>query len=261
MKIGFFDSGIGGITVLHEALRLLPLEKYIYYADTKNVPYGTKTKDQIKEYVFKAVEFLVQQKVDAVVIACNTATSAAVEDVRKAFSIPIIGMEPAIKPAVERNINGDKRVLVTATEFTLKEEKLKNLIERVDNDNIIDLLPLPGLVEFAERFEFREEVVLPYLQEQLSKFNLNNYGTIVLGCTHFPLFKDVFRKIIPQRIDMIDGSRGTVKNLKKILESKGCTTEGFREIIFYQSGIKIVDETTLLEYNKLLKRLDEINEL
>ncbi|EYE87195.1 glutamate racemase [Fervidicella metallireducens AeB] len=261
MKIGFFDSGIGGITVLHEALRVLPLEKYIYYADTKNVPYGTKTKDQIKEYVFKAIEFIVQQEVDAVVIACNTATSAAVEDVRKAFNIPIIGMEPAVKPAVERNINRDKRVLVTATEFTLKEEKLKNLIEKVDNDNIIDLLPLPGLVEFAERFEFREEVVLPYLVEQLSKFNLDNYGTIVLGCTHFPLFKDVFRKIIPTRMDMIDGSSGTVKNLKKILENKGCASEGSREIIFYQSGIKIVDETTLLKYNKLLKRLDEISEI
>jgi len=144
--IAFFDSGIGGVTVLHEALRLMPDEDYIYYADTLNAPYGIREKHEVKKLVYDAVDFIVRKDVKAVVIACNTATSAAVEDLRRLYSIPIIGMEPAVKPAVEKNGREHKRVIVTATPLTLKEEKLLNLIDRIDNEHIVDLLPLPDLV-------------------------------------------------------------------------------------------------------------------
>lgn len=261
MKIGFFDSGIGGITVLHEALKMLPNEDYIYYADTANVPYGPKPKDEVKMHIFNAVDFIMNQGVKAIVIACNTATSVAIEDLRAKYSIPIIGMEPAVKPAVEKNENIHKRVLVTATALTLKEEKLKNLITRLDNEQIVDLLPLPGLVKFAEGFEFNEESVLPYLQEELSRFDLNKYGTIVLGCTHFTLFKDMFRKILPQDIDIIDGNVGTVNHLKRTLEQLNSINEGSGNITFFNSGVKAEDETVLNLYSKLFQRLDDINSL
>lgn len=259
MKIGFFDSGIGGITVLHDALRMLPHEDYIYYADTLNVPYGPKPKDEVKKHIFNAVEFIINQGVKAIVIACNTATSVAIEDLRAKYSIPIIGMEPAVKPAVEKNKNVNKRVLVTATALTLKEEKLQNLISKLDNEHIVDLLPLPGLVQFSERFVFNEQIVLPYLKEQLLKYDLSNYETIVLGCTHFSFYKDIFRKILPSYTNIIDGNIGTVKNLKRTLEEMNSLNEGNGNIIFYNSGFKVEDEAKLDKYRELFKRLDSIN--
>ncbi|WP_406242474.1 glutamate racemase [Tissierella carlieri] len=259
MQIGFFDSGVGGITVLYDTLKMLPNEDYIYYADTSNVPYGPKPKDEVKKYIFNAIEFIIEQEVKAIVIACNTATSVAIEELREKYNIPIIGMEPAVKPAVERNRNTNKRVLVTATALTLKEEKLQNLITKLDNDHIVDLLPLPGLVQFAERFEFNEEIVLPYLEEQLLKYDLNNYETIVLGCTHFSFYKDIFRKILPADTDIIDGNIGTVKHLKRILEKMDAINEGDGNIIFYNSGRKVENKEKLANYGELFKRLDIIN--
>jgi glutamate racemase len=259
VQIGVFDSGVGGITVLHDALRILPNEDYIYYADTKNVPYGPKPKDEVKRHIFEAVDFITQQKVKAIVIACNTATSVAIEDLRAKYDIPIIGMEPAVKPAVEKNKTVNKRVLVTATALTLKEKKLKNLITKLDNRHIVDLLPLPGLVQFAESFEFSDEAVLPYLTEELSKYDLSQYETIVLGCTHFTFFKDMFRKLLPVHTHIIDGNMGTVKNLKRSLEKRKCINEGQGNIIFYNSGVKVEDAVKLDNYGKLFKRLDEIS--
>lgn len=260
MQIGFFDSGIGGITVLHDTLKMLPNEDYIYYADTLNVPYGPKPKDEVKNYIFNAVEFIIKQGVKAIVIACNTATSVAIEDLRAKYSIPIIGMEPAVKPAVEKNKDINKRVLVTATALTVKEEKLQNLIAKLDNEHVVDLLPLPGLVQFSERFEFNEEIVLPYLKEQLLKYDLTNYETIVLGCTHFSYYKDMFKKLFPPRANIIDGNIGTAKNLKRILKEMNLLNEGNGNIAFYNSGFKVESKAELDKYNKLFKRLDIINE-
>ncbi|WP_454054092.1 glutamate racemase [Clostridium sp. Marseille-Q7071] len=259
MKIGFFDSGIGGITVLHEALKMLPHEDYIYYADTLNVPYGPKPKDEVKKHIFNAIEFIMTQNVKAIVIACNTGTSVAIEDLRSKYNVPIIGMEPAIKPAVEKNNASGKRILVTATALTLKEEKLQHLITKLDNEHIVDLLPLPGLVQFSERFEFNEQIVLPYLQDQLTKYDLNNYETIVLGCTHFSFYKNVFKKLLPSNTNIIDGNIGTVKNLKRTLKEMNSLNEGNGNVTFFNSGFKIEDKTKLDKYSKLFKILDDIN--
>ena len=124
MKIGFFDSGIGGLTVLSEALKRLPHHEYLYYADTEHAPYGKRPKEEVLMYVLEAVDFLVQQGAQMIVIACNTATSIAITTLREKYDIPIIGMEPAVKPAIECVSDGSKRVLVTATPLTLKEEKM-----------------------------------------------------------------------------------------------------------------------------------------
>lgn len=259
MKIGFFDSGIGGVTVLYEALKILPNEDYIYYADTSHVPYGPKPKEEVKKYVFDAIDFIINQGAKAVVIACNTATSVAVKELRLKYDIPIIGMEPAVKPAIEKNKDNTKRALVTATALTLKEEKLHNLIHKLDGDDIVDLLPLPRLVEFAEKREFNEDVVLPYLKEEFSKFDLSKYETVVLGCTHFPYYKDMVGKLFTQNIDIIDGAKGTTRYLKKLLEEKNCINEGSGQVTFYNSGVKAESEAELEKFKLLFKRLDEIN--
>ena len=117
VRIAFFDSGIGGLTVLHQAKKLMPQEDYLYYADTDHVPYGSKTKEEIRRYVEEAADFIAAQDVKALVVACNTATSVAIQSLRARYSFPILGMEPAVKPAV-KNIAVSKRVLVTATPVT-----------------------------------------------------------------------------------------------------------------------------------------------
>ncbi|MEL7648082.1 MAG: glutamate racemase [Sedimentibacter sp.] len=256
MKIGFFDSGIGGITVLHDAVKMMPNVDYIYYADTDNVPYGKKTKEEVRHFVFDAVDFIVSQGVKAIVIACNTATSVAIRDLRTRYSIPIIGMEPAVKPAVEKNRDASKRVIVTATDLTLKEEKLQNLIDKLDNEHIVDLLSLQELVTFSERFDFSEETAMPYLKRQFSKYDLNSCDTVVLGCTHFTFYRNMIKSLLPEGVDIIDGNQGTVKNLKKILEGLNLQGEGSGNITFYNSGRKVEDEKQLTAYMGLLRRLD-----
>lgn len=263
MLIGFFDSGIGGISVLHEAIRQMPDADYIYYADTDNTPYGTKPKHQVRGYVIEAVRFIADQGVDAVVVACNTATSIAIEELRHHYKIPILGMEPAVKPAIEKNFTKNKRILVTATPLTLKEEKLKNLITRVGSEELVDLLPLPGLVEFAERFQFKGLEVQAYIKQQLSSFKLADYGTVVLGCTHFPFFKTELKKALPTNIDLIDGNEGTVKNLMRIMqyEEKHKPEASTGTILYYTSGRLVEDKTTLQQFQKLFEVLDLDNSI
>ena len=258
VRIGFFDSGIGGMTVLHQALRLLPNEDYIFYADTLHVPYGEKPKEEVREYIFNAVDFMANQGIKALVIACNTATSIAVDDLRQKYDFPILGIEPAVKPAVQCCEGKRKKVLVLATNLTLREEKFHNLVKSIDYHDIVESLPLPGLVQFAENFEFREEKVVPYLKEKLSLFDLKQYGTIVLGCTHFPYFENSIKKIFPEEVDIVSGSIGTAKNLKRILEARNQINDGTGDILFFKSGFKVEDKETLSNYKNLLVMLDEL---
>ena len=254
MHIGFFDSGIGGLSVLKEALQVLPSEDYLYFADVMNVPYGVKPREEVRKYILDAAAFIAGKGVKALVVACNTATVVAINDLRRKYDFPIIGMEPAVKPAVERSKG--KRVLVTATSLALKQEKFLNLLARVDGEDIVDLLPLPGLVEYAEDFVFEEDTILSYLRSELAPFDMSQYGTVVLGCTHFPLYRREFKKVLPDHVDIIDGSEGTVRHLKNILMEKGLMepkkTGG--SITFYSSGKFETDSYRLENYKILLKR-------
>ena len=260
-KIGFFDSGIGGLSVLYKAIEMMPNEDYIYYADTKNQPYGTKDKVQVKQLVFKAIDFIVSKNVKAIVVACNTATSVAIEDLRKKYDIPIIGMEPAVKPAVLDTDKVNKKVLVTATKLTLKEEKLHNLISALDGISIVDLLELQELVQFAERLDFDEERITVYLKKQFCNINLNDYQTLVLGCTRFTFFKDMIQKLVSSKINIIDGNEGTIRHLQNILRNKNGFNQGSGKIEFYNSGVLANEGKDLERYQILFKRLEEIEKL
>lgn len=213
MTIGFFDSGIGGLTVLAESLRRLPAENYLFMADTLHVPYGTKTKEDVRGFILQAVEKMMQEGIDALVVACNTATSIAIQELRETYALPIIGMEPAVKPAVEMNNETGKRVLVLATPLTLQQPKYYALLSRVDGAGIVDSLPLPELVEYCEAMQFELEVMSDYFRTKLSAYNLDDYGIVVLGCTHYPYYKDILRTVLPEHIQIVDGNAGTIRRL------------------------------------------------
>lgn len=218
MKIGFFDSGLGGLTIFKEAINIVK-SNYIYLGDNKNAPYGIKEKEEIKKYIFENVEYLVKEGCNIIVIACNTATSIAIDELREKYSnICIIGTEPAVKIAVDSNSN--KRVLVCATSITVKEGKLKRLIEKLDSESNVDVIALDKLVQFAESKEIKlfesepNQKVIQYIKEQVNKFNISDYSHVVLGCTHFPLFKKEFEVVFGKNIEVVDGSVGVAKNLQ-----------------------------------------------
>jgi glutamate racemase len=253
VRIAVFDSGIGGITVLNEAILSMPDNEYIYYADTRNVPYGTKPKQQVKEIIFKAVEFISKLDIDALVIACNTATSIAADDLRCIYKFPIIGMEPAVKPALKIGRENSNRILVFATPLTLKESKFKNLIEKIDDEKIVDFLPLPELVDFAEAFDFSSETFSSYIKSKLKNYDLNKYSAVVLGCTHFVIYRDLFIKHLPPHISVIDGNKGTVAQLKRILNSINTKVGNTAtKISFYTSGIPMEKTYVQKIYDNLL---------
>lgn len=235
MKIGFFDSGVGGLSVLQKAIQVLPPQHYIYYADTDNAPYGTKSKKTIRKLMFGVADFFKEKKVDALVIACNTATSAAVKDLRKTYDFPIIGMEPAVKPAIEKSKG--KNILLFATELTLKEKKLKNLIERLDAKNKVKSISLQELVIFAEQMKWEDPEVSKYLNRKLKNIDWQKYSSIVLGCTHFLFYKKLFQKILPNHVEIIDGNLGTVLHLQNQVHL--LSKRKRNKIDYYISGRKV----------------------
>lgn len=256
MKIGIFDSGIGGITVLHQALLALPQARFLYYADADHVPYGEKTREEIVRYADEAVGFLARRGAVAVVVACNTATSAAIGFLRGKYRFPILGMEPAVKPAVQTC--GDKWVMVVATPVTVRQDKLRNLLKRVDRTHTVDLLALPGLVPLAERGEFDSPRVRQYLERTFAPYDLSRYSVLVLGCTHFNYFKDTFARIFPSGVAQVDGCEGTVNNLVRVLRQTGLSGPGEPGAEYYISGRAVTDAPTLEKIARLHRRLGEM---
>lgn len=256
MTIGIFDSGMGGLTVLSEAIRRIPTEDYYYVADTLHVPYGTKSQQDVRNFVIEAVSDMMNHDIDALVIACNTGTSIAVEQLREMYpSIPIIGMEPAVKPAVEMNASTGRRVLVFATPLTLSMPKYYALVSRVDDNRIVDSLPMEKLVPFCEQMQFSGEEVEQYFIDKLAPYPLEQYGMIVLGCTHYPFFKPTLQRILPPHIGIVDGSIGTVRRLAAQLHRYGLARgRGAGKVSFHNTA---EDERYNEKMKKALQYLQE----
>jgi glutamate racemase len=269
MKIGFFDSGVGGLSVLNEAWHELPADtEYLFYCDSDHVPYGAKTRDEIRHYADEAVGFLFRQGADAVVVACNTATAVAISALRKKYTRPIIGMEPAVKPAVEESEG--RRILTAATPVTVREEKLKKLLARVDSGHCVDLIPLPQLVLFAENENFDTPEVETSLRDSLKEYRLEDYFALVLGCTHFNYFKPVFRKIFGEQLIFVDGRHGTIRHLKDVMGLAERETGNSARVdclqdltdrfhtVFFISGRPVEDRAALEHFMRLLNRLEDV---
>ena len=253
MPVGFFDSGLGGLTVLDKALRVMPDEDYVYYADEANVPYGEKTPEQIAQFAREAVERLRDRGCKAVVIACNTATSVAVEELRRTFDLPIIGIEPAVKPALEQD--GHRRILVMATPVTIRESRLKGLIASLDAEDAVDLLAMPGLVRFCEREEFDSPAVREYVRDRLEGKDPAAYSAVVLGCTHFNHFREALAGFFPETVRFIDGSMGTARRLQTVLEEQDNRGGGTGRVEYLVTGGEAAPEELVGRAERLLDRL------
>ena len=221
--IAVFDSGLGGVSVLRELRRLMPEENYLYYGDSANAPYGTRSVDEVRALTLRRIGALYDRGIKAAVIACNTATSAAVNLLRERFSdIPIIGMEPALKPAVLAHPQG--RVLVLATPLTLREEKFNTLLAQYAPMAEIVKIPCPELVEFVERGELESKAVRDYLEKRLGSYR-GSADAAVLGCTHFPFLRRAISEALGPDTDIFDGGEGTARETMRQLELRGTRSD------------------------------------
>ena len=247
--IGVFDSGMGGISVLGELLRHMPTENFIYYGDSANAPYGVRSTEELIDLSVNVSEYLVEQGVKAIVVACNTATSAAIKVLRDKYSIPIIGMEPALKPAVENTDGG--RVAVMATEVTLREKKFAKLMERLDASTAIDKVPCPELVPLVEKGQIKGPEVESVIRMCFEGIELEHVKSVVLGCTHYVFLKDAVKSVLGADVQIFDGNFGTVKHLKHKLEQLDQLNDSNQV-----SEIKIINSLSqemVVRSNELLK--------
>ena len=220
LPIGFMDSGLGGLSVLIEAVREMPGEDFLYYGDSLNAPYGVKSQEEIKRLTYHVVSILLEKGIKGLAVACNTATGAAVRSLREDYpDLPIVGIEPAIKPAVEMNKGG--RIIVLATPMTIAQEKYKKLVQRFKGDTDLVSVPCPGLMEFVEHGDLEGPELYDYFEEHLKRHLTSDTETIVLGCTHYPFIKPRLQEYLKGRdIEIIDGSLGTARELKRRLDEK-----------------------------------------
>ena len=233
--IAVFDSGVGGISVLRHLLRYLPGERFLYFGDSANAPYGSRSTEEVRQLTLAAAEFLTREyPIKALVIACNTATAAAVRQLRERYpDLIVIGIEPALKVAADHFPGG--RIGVMATEVTLREEKFDTLLHRFDTECTIARIPAPGLVQKIEagRADCPETEAL--LREILAD-HIGSLDALVLGCTHYPFAAKAISRILGPEVKLLDGGDGTARETKRRLEAANLLEEGPGEVTVLNSA-------------------------
>ncbi len=227
LPVGVFDSGVGGISVLRELVRIMPWEDYFFFGDSANAPYGTKSAERIRELTLARVDYMYRKGIKAIVVACNTATSAAIKPLREIYTtIPVIGIEPAVRPAVM--VSEHPRVLVLATPGTVHGEKFQHLIHGFEEKADVTALPCPGLMEFVERGELDSPQLHQFLRELLGPSMKEHVDAVVLGCTHYPFVKKAIQTVVGENVPVLDGSEGTARETRRRLEVEGLLRDSSR---------------------------------
>ena len=217
--VGVFDSGVGGLSVLREIRQLLPDERLLYVADSGHVPYGDKTPEFIRQRSQQIAGFLLDQGAKALVVACNTATAAAVVSLRETWPrLPIIGMEPAVKPAAAATRSGVVGVL--ATTGTLQSAKFAALLDRFASNVRVITQPCPGLVERIEAGELDSPATRELLHELVMPLLAQGCDTLILGCTHYPFIKPLLRQMVPESVSLIDTGEAVARHLQRLLTER-----------------------------------------
>lgn len=238
MKIGVFDSGLGGLTVVDAIIKSFSGAKIFYIADTEAAPYGEKSKEEILKHSFEVTKHLIDKyDIDALIVACNTATSAAIVDLRSNFpNLIVIGTEPGIKPAINSTSSGNVGVL--ATPATLKGDKYQSLVDKLALKNSVKLYeqPCPGLVEQIESGKIDTKDTVDMLENWLTPMKKNSVDTVVLGCTHYPLISNTIKKIMGEEIKLIETGFAIAKRLKELSGKKLNKCEEEIEVYVYFTG-------------------------
>ena len=231
--IGVFDSGLGGISVLRHLKRVLPEEKFLYFGDSANAPYGTKTKEDVRSLTFAAMERMMARGIKAFVVACNTATSAAINELRAAYPhMIIIGIEPALKLAADKFPGGALGVM--ATPMTLREQKFAALMARYEGSCRVYKLPAPGLVELIESGRADSPETDDLLRRLFAQCP-EKLDALVLGCTHYPFAATSLRRVLGDGVALLDGGDGTARETRRRLEAAGLLRTGTGELIMENS--------------------------
>jgi glutamate racemase len=217
--IGIFDSGIGGLSVMREVRALMPAEDLIYYADCAFCPYGTRPAEEISVRCLAIGEELVTQGAKALIVACNTACAVALPELRDRFDVPIIGLEPAVKPATL--LTRTQRVAVLATPRTVASERLANLIRNYAHDVVVKTVPAPGLVELVENGQTdgpEVERTLRHLLEPLLAWDID---VVVLGCTHYPFLRREIQRLLGSSVQIVDSGEAIARRTRVVLDERG----------------------------------------
>lgn len=248
--VAVFDSGHGGVSVLRELVRCLPGEDFLYFGDSANAPYGPRSAAEVEVLACACAERLFSQGCKALVVACNTATSAAIDTLRAAYpQRPIVGIEPALKPAVRDHAGG--KILVLATEMTLKERKFSDLLRRYRGQADIRCLPAPGIVELVERGQVDGPALDGYLEDLLSAGRDWRPAAVVLGCTHFPLVQGAIARALGGAADFYDGGPGTARETRRRLEQANLLSDR-------PGGGRVTFQNSLPEMAAVSRRLFEL---
>ncbi len=237
--IGFFDSGVGGLSVLRHAISQLPNEDFIYFGDDKNAPYGVRSEDEIRELSLKCGEFLYNKGVKMIVVACNTATSVSIRNMRELYDMPILSMEPAVKPALGA-LEDDGKVLVMATPATISQQRYNLLLERLDCKDKVINMKCAGLAALIEKGDLQSQELLDYLDGILSPLKGERIDAIVMGCTHYSFVSETIRRIAKKYVigkaEIHDGMYGVVRHLKRTLEERELVNDaGSGKVELYSS--------------------------
>lgn len=233
--IAVFDSGLGGISVLRHLRRIMPGERYLYFGDSANAPYGSRPTAEVRDLTLAAAEKLMAQKpLKALVLACNTATSAAVRQLRERYpELIVIGIEPALKVASDHYPGG--RIGVMATEVTLREEKFDVLLHRFQENCTITKIPMPGLVQLVEAGMADSPEMEELLRRLLNPY-IGQLDAVVLGCTHYPLAARAISRVLGDHVVLLDGGEGTARETRRRLAKANLLEEGAGELIMENSG-------------------------
>ncbi len=215
--IGIFDSGIGGLTVLKELKKLLPNESIFYLGDTARVPYGIRSKETVTRYSFENANFLLSRGIKMLVVACNTASSLSLDALKEKIKIPIIGViEPGVRAALKKTKNN--RIGIIGTEATIRSNAYPTLIKKMNPETEVFSQACPLFVPLVEEGWLNDPVTLEIARRYLTPLKMNNIDTIILGCTHYPLLKDIIKMVMGDEINIIDSGVETAKEVKKILK-------------------------------------------
>ena len=235
--IGIYDSGVGGLTVLRAVRSLLPDEDLIYFADQANVPYGNRSLNEVRGLAEGAASFFISQGAKLIVIACNTASAAALKHLRGLFpDYPFVGMEPAVKPAAEQTLSG--KVGVLATPSTFQGELYASVVERFAHDVQLYQATCPGLVQQIENGHLNTPQTRKILEDALEPMLQEGVDTLVMGCTHFPFVIPLISEIAGGKVNVIDPAPAIARQVKRVWETRGLLSERKRagEMVFWTSG-------------------------